>query len=68
MGIVTLIDGKKKIASCMLSLKDCNKDKPCPLHQTISQSKSEMIKSLESTTISELAENLKTKKAFLPLD
>ncbi|MEX0289964.1 MAG: Rrf2 family transcriptional regulator [Flavobacteriaceae bacterium] len=65
--IVNIIDGKKRIESCILSLEDCNKDKPCPLHHTVSQSKSEMVKSLQSTSIKELAEDLKTKKAFLPL-
>ena len=67
MDIINVIDGKKKLESCMLSLKDCNQDKPCPLHNTMSAFKSEMIKSLENTTLEELAQDLKTKKTFLPL-
>ena len=66
MDIVNVIDGKKKLESCLLSLNDCNKDKPCPLHHTISSSRSKMIKSLETTSIRELSENLSYKEAFLP--
>ncbi|MBT8185119.1 MAG: Rrf2 family transcriptional regulator [Eudoraea sp.] len=67
MDIVTVIDGRKKLESCLLSLKDCSKDKPCPLHHTISSSRSKLIHSLETTSIRELSQNLKSKKAFLPL-
>ncbi|MCW5517171.1 RrF2 family transcriptional regulator [Muriicola sp. Z0-33] len=67
MDIVGVIDGKNKLESCLLSLKDCSKDKPCPLHHAVSSSRSKMIKSLESTSIRELSENLGDKKAFLPL-
>ncbi len=67
MDIVNVIDGKKKLESCLLSLKDCNKDKPCPLHQTVSASRANMIKTLESISIQELSQNLKNQKAFLPL-
>lgn len=67
MDIVNVIDGKKKLESCLLSLKDCNKDKPCPLHHMVSGSRSNMIQSLENTTIRELSENLRNNKTFLPL-
>lgn len=67
MDIVNVIDGKKKMESCLLSLKDCNKDRPCPLHHKIINSRSNMISSLETTTIKELSETLSNKKAFLPL-
>ena len=67
MDIIDVIDGKKKLESCLLSLKDCNKDKPCPLHQTISSSRSKMIDILKTTSIKDLSENLSSKKAFLPL-
>jgi Rrf2 family protein len=67
MDIVHVIDGIKKWESCLLSLKDCNKDKPCPLHDKISIARSNMIKSLTTTSIRELSEKLMNKKAFLPL-
>ena len=67
MDIVNVIDGKNKMDTCLLSLRDCNKDRPCPLHDKINSSRSDMIQSLKTTTILELSEDLSNKKAFLPL-
>jgi Rrf2 family protein len=67
MNIIEVIDGKKKMGSCLLSLEDCNENKPCPLHELIAPSRSKFIKSLETKTINDLAMDLKDKKAFLPL-
>ena len=65
--VVTVIDGKRKLESCLLSLEDCSEHKPCPLHHLVSQSRSRMIESLEVKTIDELALDLKEKRSFLPL-
>jgi len=65
--IIDVIDGKKRFESCVLSLEDCNKYKPCPLHALISPSRSQMISLLESKTIEDLAEDLELNKAFLPI-
>jgi len=65
--IIDIIDGKKRIESCVLSLEDCNEHKPCPLHAIISPSRSKMIGLLESKTIKDLAEDLELNKAFLPV-
>ena len=67
MLIVDVIDGKKRIESCMLSLEDCNENKPCPLHELVGPMRTKFIKSLENKTIEALASALKNKKAFLPL-
>ena len=67
MDIVDVIDGKKKLESCLLSIEDCNKDKPCPLHHTVNQSRTKMMQSLKNTTIQELSEKLRKKTVFLPL-
>src|SRR5210317_1521057 len=32
VSILTVIDGEKRLTSCLLSLEQCNEDKPCPLH------------------------------------
>ncbi|UCD60376.1 MAG: Rrf2 family transcriptional regulator [Flavobacteriaceae bacterium] len=66
MEIIEVIDGKKKMESCMMGLKDCNEHKPCPIHSIINPSRSKMIALLESKTINDLAKDLKLNKVFLP--
>lgn len=65
--IIEVIDGKKKMESCLLGLEDCNEEKPCPIHRLISPSRSKMIALLESKTINDLATDLELNKAFLPV-
>lgn len=67
MNIINAFEGEKKITTCMLSLENCNKEKPCPLHNTIYPFKSEIIKSLQKTTINDLCIQIKLGNAFLPL-
>jgi len=67
MQIIEVIDGKKKMESCVLGLEDCNEQKPCPIHRLISPSRSKMIALLESKTINDLAMDLELNKAFLPV-
>ncbi len=67
LDIVHIIDGRKKTESCLLSLEDCSKDKPCPLHVLVSRSRNEMLNSLKDKSVKDLALDLKHKKAFLPL-
>ncbi len=66
MSIVDVIDGRKKIDTCILGLSECNQDKPCPLHNLITHSRSLLLHVLETKTIGELANDLKDKKTFLP--
>ena len=61
------IEGEKKFNACMLSLKECDKDKPCPLHEVIYPSKSKLIKNLENKTVHELSQDVKSGNSFLPL-
>jgi len=67
MSIVDVIDGEQKFNTCMLSLNECDKDKPCPLHDVIYSSKSTLIKSLENKTVNELSQDVKSGNSFLPL-
>tara|TARA_R110002167_G_scaffold290126_2_gene495154 strand:+ start:231 stop:662 length:432 start_codon:yes stop_codon:yes gene_type:complete len=67
INIIDVIDGKKKIESCMLSLEDCNEGKPCPLHKLVGPMRSKFIKSMSEKTIHDLSMDLKDKKSFLPL-
>ncbi len=33
MELITIIDGMESFKSCVLRLKECNPDNPCPLHK-----------------------------------
>lgn len=65
--IVKVIDGKKRMESCMLSLEDCDENRPCPLHQLVAPSRIKFMESLQNKTIIDLSQDLRDKKAFLPL-
>lgn len=65
--VIEVIDGKRKLESCIIGLEDCNEQKPCPLHSLISPSKSKMTAILESTTINDLSKDLELNKVFLPI-
>ena len=65
--IIHVIDGKKRLETCLLSLEDCNKEKPCPLHKIFMPARSKLVQSLEKKTIADLSLDLLNKKSFLPL-
>lgn len=67
MEIIQVIDGDKKLSSCMLSLDMCNEDRPCPLHNILNSSRDKILKSLNDKTISDLVRDVKSGKSFLPL-
>lgn len=65
--VVEAIDGKSKFDSCILGLKDCDTEKPCPLHNLIASSRSRIVEVFENISLEELAQTLKDKESFLPL-
>lgn len=67
MSIVDVIEVEKNFNSCMLSLKECDENKPCPLHKTLYPFKSSIIKNLRSISIKDLALEVELGNAFLPL-
>ncbi|TAI46668.1 RrF2 family transcriptional regulator [Flagellimonas allohymeniacidonis] len=67
MRIVDVIDGHDKFSSCMLSLEECDAENPCPLHDLVSNGKSEVVKNLENTTIEALVSEIQLGKSVLPL-
>ena len=67
MSIINVIDGEKKMSSCLLSLKRCNEEKPCPLHDILSPSRNEILHSLRTKTIKDIVKEVKLGNAFLPL-
>jgi Rrf2 family protein len=67
ISILKVIDGEKRLTSCMLSLENCNEKRPCPLHDILSPSRSEISKLLEETSIKALAISVEKGNSFLPL-
>lgn len=67
MKIINVIDGEQKFNTCMLSLKACDIANPCPLHKSISPAKSILVQNLQNKTINDLALDVKSGNAFLPL-
>ncbi len=67
MDVVNVIDGDKRLNSCVLSLEKCNAEKPCPLHNLISPSKSVFMESLQKKKIKYFSKQIEEGSAFLPL-
>ncbi|MBT8299748.1 MAG: Rrf2 family transcriptional regulator [Maribacter sp.] len=65
--IVNVIDGVNRLNSCLLSLKKCNSEKPCPLHKFVGSFKTDLMKNFENNTIGDMAKDIKLGKSFLPL-
>lgn len=67
MSVVDVIDGEGKFNSCMLSLKDCDNEKPCLLHKIAYPSRSKLLNRLNKKTIEDLSIEIKSGEMFLPL-
>ncbi len=67
MSIIDVIDGEEKLSFCMLSLKECDNEKPCPLHKIAYTYRSELLNRLNEKTIEDLAIEIKSGETFLPL-
>ena len=65
--IIHVLDGENRLTSCLLSLESCNDDKPCPLHEMAAPLRKMLLDSLENKSISELANDVKEGRAYLPL-
>ena len=65
--IVYVIDGEKRLTSCLLSLEHCDEDKPCPLHNMAAPLRTKLLDNLEHKTICDLAQDVRIGNSFLPL-
>ena len=57
--IILLTEGKNYFNTCMLSLRKCNADNPCPLHAKVEKFKSDVMEVYGSTTIGDLLKDNK---------
>ncbi len=65
--VITVIDGENRLNSCLLSVQNCNSEKPCPLHSFASPFRTDLLENLEKNTIGDMAKDIKSGKSFLPL-
>nr|WP_287938892.1 Rrf2 family transcriptional regulator [Algoriphagus sp.] len=63
--IVSAIDGDSIFLGCGLGLAECNALEPCPMHSKFVKIRSELKKALESTSLLELANGIKSGKTIL---
>ena len=63
--IVDAIDGDQIYIGCGLGLKECNAQKPCPLHDKFVDIRTNLRNMLESTSLFELATGLETGLTYL---
>ena len=63
--IVKAIDGDKIYTGCGLGLKECNAQKPCPVHDMFHDIRTDLRNMLESTSLFELATGLEVGLTYL---
>jgi Rrf2 family protein len=63
--IVKALDGNSIYTDCVLGLKTCNENKPCPVHDQYRDVKKNLIKMLEENTIGDFNTKLDSGKFFL---
>ena len=63
--IVEAIDGDKIYNGCGLGLKQCNEQKPCPMHFKFKAVRDDLRQMLQTTTVAELTNGLQEGLAFL---
>ena len=67
MDVIDVIDETHKLNSCVLSLEKCDAEKPCPLHELVSPSKTIFLNSLRKNTIEDFSNQIREGRVFLPL-
>jgi len=67
INVINVIDGDNRLNSCLLSVHNCNSEKPCPLHNFAAPLKGEILNNLEENTIEDFAQSIKSGKSFLPI-
>lgn len=67
MDIIRVIDGEKRVNSCVMGIDNCDVDNPCVLHKLVGTHKSNFIKILENTTILDLTEGKQDIEEFFPI-
>lgn len=67
LGIISAIDGMDLFNTCVLGLKNCSSDKPCPVHNQYKPIKEEFLRILTDKTLYDLVKELNDGSTFLTL-
>ena len=63
--VVKIIDGTDRLEECVLGLKKCSSEKPCPVHFSVQPFKQTFKKELEENSIAVFAEKVKSGETYL---
>lgn len=63
--IVSAIDGNNIFSGCGLGLHECNAERPCPMHAKFIKIRAELKNTLETSTLLELANGIKSGQTIL---
>lgn len=56
--IVNAVDGLSVFRECVMGLHDCTDEHPCPMHHKYAQTRDQLLKTFQETTLGSLAEDL----------
>lgn len=62
--IAHILEGPDKYSNCILSLKECSAESPCPLHSNVGQIRTMFLESLEQITFRRLLQHEKSFDLF----
>jgi len=65
--IVDAIDGLGIFTKCGIGFKECNDNRPCPIHDEFKTVRNQVRELFESKSLSELVEDVKTGNSFVGL-
>lgn len=65
--IVSAIDGDSVYNGCGLGFRNCNENRPCPVHHKFTKIRSDLKKMLETTSLSDLSKDINNGITFLKL-
>ncbi|MFD0975587.1 RrF2 family transcriptional regulator [Salinimicrobium gaetbulicola] len=63
--VVKSIDGVERLEDCVLGLKKCSAEKPCPVHFSVQPFKKKFLRELEENSIEHFAEKVKKGETYL---
>jgi len=63
--IIKHIDGIENFEDCVLGLKKCSSEKPCPIHHSIQPLKKQLLRDLNENSIASFAKKVKAGETFL---
>jgi Rrf2 family transcriptional regulator, iron-sulfur cluster assembly transcription factor len=67
LSIISAIDGMDLFDTCVLGMKECSSEKPCPVHNQYKPVKEEFLRILSEKTLQNLVEDLNSGKTYIVL-